>query len=577
MIPATEPGRAGTALPRTLRHCAPIVLLLILSIASCSLFEPVHSVIYDKNSATSGEAPVDSSTYRRGDRATIKSFGTLALSDHYFAGWSPASGGGSQNLLPGDRMTIGTEDVTLYAQWLEYDVHVQLNREITVNVSVHAATEEAFTIVTALPLPANETNSVPSDIPFTIESTVDALKRSGFGTGTGEAPRVVDAGMEERYPVYGRGQIAMDRLMRAAEEAMLSNPAMKKAMATPRVPARTAVAVGDVWNDINIFNSDNVRTKINATCSHVSDNAFFYVDNRDIAAMETLLPGYGSAFDAIHAMNRDRFGNEGDADSNGKVAILFSRELSGNFLGYFSSADKFARTIQNPYSNEADIFYMTAEAGYQGNIVKATLAHELQHMTYFNEHWTRNAGTGITWLNEALSQAAEYYNGYLLNHEAWMRSFLKEDWPGLSLVAWTDDNYGYGAVFIRYLIDRFGTEAVRKMCATDKAGIAAVETATGQKFNDIFLNFIRALVISGTGDSDDPDLNFSSVNLANLQPVIRRGLRLDSNIADFQAGATLQSAVKPYGIAFNGWEGALGTMKLRGSADLRAFSLGLSR
>lgn len=181
-----------------------------------------------------------------------------------------------------------------------------------------------------------------------------------------------------------------------------------------------------------------------------------------------------------------------------------------------------------------------------------------------------------TWLNEALSQAAEYYNGYVSNHHAWIGSFLKDDWPGLSLVNWTSDNYGYGAIFIRYLIDRFGTEAVRKMCATDKTGIAAVEAATGQKFNDIFLNFIRALVISGTGDSDDPDLNFSTLNLASLQPVIRKGLKLAA--ADFQAGATLQSAVKPYGIAFNGWEGALGTMKLTSSSEqLRAFSLGLSR
>ena len=98
------------------------------------------------------------------------------------------------------------------------------------------------------------------------------------------------------------------------------------------------------------------------------------------------------------------------------------------------------------------------------------------------------------------------------------------------------------------------------------------------RFNDIFLNFIRALVISGTGDSDDPDFNFSTLNLASLQPVIRKGLRLESNVADLQAGGTLQSAVKPYGIAFNGWEGALGTMKLSSSSDqLRAFSLGLSR
>ncbi len=576
MISKTEPGRSGTSLRRVLRHFAPTLLLLVFSLASCSLFQPTYSITYIANGATSGEVPVDSSTYRRGDRATIKSVGTLTRNDHYFSGWNSSSSGGSGNLLPGDRISIGTGDITLYAQWMEYGVHVQLGREIAVDVSSHAATEEAFTLVTAISASANEADIAPSNISFKIESTVGASKQVRTATWTENEPRSADSGVEEKYKVYGKGQIAIDRRMRAAEEAILSDPTLKKALVVPRAVARAAVAVGDVWHDINILNSDEAYVKIDATCGLVTDTAYFYVDNRDTAAMATLLSGYGTAFNDIHAMNRNRFGNEGDKNEDGKVAIVFSRELTNGLLGYFSSEDKKSKTVST-YSNEADIFYITADLGYQGNIVKATLAHELQHMIYFNERLILKAGTGSTWLNEALSQAAEYYNGYVSNHEAWIGSFLREDWPGLSLVNWTSQNYGYGALFVRYLIERFGTEAVRKMCATDKAGIAAVEAATNTGFNDIFLNFIRALVISGTGDSDDPDFNFSTLNLASLQPVIRKGLRLESNVADLQAGGTLQSAVKPYGIAFNGWDGALGTMKLSGSADLRAFSLGLSR
>lgn len=577
MISTIERGGLGTFLRRAIRHSVPTLLLLVFSLASCSLFQPAYSITYARNGATSGEAPVDSSTYRSGDRATIKSFGTLALADHYFSGWNLSSSGGNGNLLPGDRLTIGAEDVTLYAQWLEYDVHVQLGREITVDVSAHAATEEAFTLVTAISASPSESDAIPSDIPFRIESTLDGSRRLRSGNAPDDGLQPADSGIEGSPEIYGKAQIAMDLRMRANEEAILSGIAPAKAITASRGGARTAIAVGDAWNDIFIYNSDDVRTSIDATCRFISDFAYFYVDNRDIAAMEALLPGYGTAFDAIHAINRNRFGNEGDADSNGKVMIVFSRELSGGFLGYFSSSDKFSNTTQNPYSNEADIFYITTDPAYQGNLVKATLAHELQHMIYFNEHWTRGAGTSVTWLNEALSQAAEYYSSHVSNHEAWMGSFLKKDWRGLSLVNWTSGNYGYGALFIRYLIEKFGTEAVRKMCATDKAGIAAVEAATGTAFNVIFLNFIRALVISGTGDSDDPDLNFSTLDLAVLQPVARRGLKPDPDAADLLAGSTLQSAAKPYGIAFNGWEGALGTMKLSGSANLRGFSLGLSR
>ena len=80
-------------------------------------------------------------------------------------------------------------------------------------------------------------------------------------------------------------------------------------------------------------------------------------------------------------------------------------------MGYFYSVDKYPKATYTQ-SNEGDIFYMTTDAGYQGDIVNGTLAHEFQHMIYFDQHYNRGVTSTYTWLNEALSQAAEYYTGY---------------------------------------------------------------------------------------------------------------------------------------------------------------------
>ncbi|MCE5256178.1 MAG: hypothetical protein LLF89_04945, partial [Spirochaetaceae bacterium] len=225
-------------------------------------------------------------------------------------------------------------------------------------------------------------------------------------------------------------------------------------------------------------------------------------------------------------------------------------------------ADKYSSTTYSD-SNEGDIFYMTTDTAYQGNIIKGTLAHEFQHMIYFDQHYNLGTTSSYTWLNEALSQAAEYYNGYTDNHLAWIESFLGNDWPGLSLTYWTSSNYGYGAIFIRYLIDQYGDTAIKNMCSTDKIGIAAVEAATGASFNTIFTNFTRALVMSGTGDSSDSRFNFTTLDLRSIQSTGRGGLL--PYTTTLVAGNNYNGSLYPYEIAFNKWSGSFGTIKLTGT------------
>jgi hypothetical protein len=196
-------------------------------------------------------------------------------------------------------------------------------------------------------------------------------------------------------------------------------------------------------------------------------------------------------------------------------------------------------------------------------------------MIYFDEHYNRGGNDTYIWLNEALSQAAEYYNNYLENHHAWIKSFLvgDEDQKNLSLTNWTDVNYGYGALFIRYIIDRYGDGTIKDMCATNRSGINAVEAATGDDFNDIFADFVRALLMSGTNDSDDPRYKFTSLNLQDIQKQGRGCLLVQDSRT---AGSTVRDSVYPYSIRALQWTGSFGALRLSGN-NVQGDLFGLSR
>ncbi|MCL6613442.1 MAG: hypothetical protein K6U03_02285 [Firmicutes bacterium] len=419
-----------------------------------------------------------------------------------------------------------------------------------------------YTIIAAQPANKPESDeSLPVTYSFTLSTTAAKAPSSRTSLLPGGE---LGAKRSTLFPK----QAENDLKMRRAENELLASKA-RQLSGRPTARER-AITVGTKWNGVYIAVTGNT---IDTTCRYISDHAYFFVDDRDITVMGPYLADYGAAFDQIYQINHVKFGRENDVDGNGKVIIIFSQELTGGLLGYFNAHDKFPQTVFED-SNEGDIFYITTDAEYQGDIVKGTLAHEFQHMIYFDEHYNRKATSTYTWLNEALSQAAEYYNGYLETHHAWIASFLYgsleegslPNWAwGLSLTHWTSYNYGYGAIFIRYLIDQYGDAAIKNMCATSKVGVAAVEAATGKNFNLIFTEFARALVMSGAVASGNlyPRYRFTTLDLQALQPNGRGGLTTPYS---FQAGDTIEGTIAPYEIRFFQWSGTFGNMNLSGGS-----------
>jgi len=76
----------------------------------------IYTVTYMSNGA-GGSVPVDSTIYEQGQAVTVLGSGSLAYPGNIFAGWNTAADGSGTTYAPGKTFTMGTADVTLYAQW----------------------------------------------------------------------------------------------------------------------------------------------------------------------------------------------------------------------------------------------------------------------------------------------------------------------------------------------------------------------------------------------------------------------------------------------------------------------------
>lgn len=77
-----------------------------------------YTVTYNANlTGTSGAAPSDGNSYAEGAEVTVLGGGTLSKDGYTFLGWSTSSGYSASYYEPAEKFTMGTANVTLYAQW----------------------------------------------------------------------------------------------------------------------------------------------------------------------------------------------------------------------------------------------------------------------------------------------------------------------------------------------------------------------------------------------------------------------------------------------------------------------------
>jgi len=257
---------------------------------------------------------------------------------------------------------------------------------------------------------------------------------------------------------------------------------------------------------------------VTATLVATNSRAIAYLDNAlpssekniSTANIETMLNAFSN--DTFNTIT-NTYGTPSDVDSDGKVIFLFTHLVDqvGGVAGFYSSGSLFA-TDRGGDGNIADMMFISPTrelASYT-----SLLAHEFQHLISFNQHvLIQNGDAEETWLNEGLSHVAEdLVNGHIDGGNTDLVSDFMNAPEQYALTGDASLNSGIrGAayLFVRGLMESFGSDVPGRLVKTNKVNIANVEDISGQTFDDVYRTFTSRLFLSGNNLNTDPKLNYS--------------------------------------------------------------------
>jgi hypothetical protein len=248
-----------------------------------------------------------------------------------------------------------------------------------------------------------------------------------------------------------------------------------------------------------------------------SENAHFYFDKEVYSSLDpaeklrmaSLVATLGGKFDeVIYPETKDIFGDEWNPGIDGDEKIyIFLTRMNYGVGGYFNPVDEYFKSqVVDGRSNEREMIYLNID--YLDKYkTEGFLAHELQHMIYWNEKTRVSGVSDDIWINEGRSELAssiiedklklQFSDGVLSSRK---RDFLSsyDD----SIAGWSNLNadYASASIFMQYVKERAGTEIFRQMNETRKAGMNnlnyILERERGTNLAEIFTDWTIANYIN---------------------------------------------------------------------------------
>ena len=288
---------------------------------------------------------------------------------------------------------------------------------------------------------------------------------------------------------------------------------------TPSTKIATAQQIGSTRTfTFEKFGGVTSDQTVTATLVAENSRAIAYLDNAlpanaaniSTAQIETMLNEFSnSTFDII----TNTYGGPSDVDNDNKVLFLFTHLVDqvGGVAGFYSSGSLFT-TSRGGDGNVADMMFISPTreiASYE-----ALLAHEFQHLISFNQHvLVQNGDSEETWLNEGLSHVAEdLVGGHIDGGNADLVADFMNNPERYALTGDASLNSGIrGAayLFVRGLMESFGSDVPGRLVKTNKVNIANVEDISGQTFDNVYRTFVSRLFLSGNNLNSDATLNYS--------------------------------------------------------------------
>ncbi|MGY8827933.1 MAG: hypothetical protein ACKVJG_29180, partial [Candidatus Latescibacterota bacterium] len=286
----------------------------------------------------------------------------------------------------------------------------------------------------------------------------------------------------------------------------------------------------------------------------VQDDLRADTNNIDNAGIQQAIDRFSDDFELI----ADVFGAPSDIDGDGKLLFLFTHLVP--WSGGFYDASSVLPVENGGNGNNADMMVISSTISPNPDYNAHVLVHELQHLINFNQHVIVRSGLGeASWLNEGLSHLSEdlAQNGLDLVEKnfqvgmgrTWASPFLSQP-STVGLMGNATFNMakrGAAYLFVRSLADRFGLDVIRRLTQTGLADRDNIETASGEKFEDLLAIWAAQIYASGNGLVDHPHLNYA-FNL--LHPSAGRGFPLPTTLQFSPESGPISGTLRARGVNF---------------------------
>ncbi len=266
----------------------------------------------------------------------------------------------------------------------------------------------------------------------------------------------------------------------------------------------------------------------------VGERVQVYVDARDVETVTSdVVRDVVATFDTrVFPTSARLWGTARDADGDGRFTVLITgwlARLGGGRLavdGFFRGAD-LDPALKPPFGNGCDMIYLNAGLP-PGPRLQTVLAHEYAHAVTFSRKTLGGAGRGPEeegWLDEAIAHLVEDWHGFSRSNlddrvEAFLAQperyrLVVEDYYAANLFR-SQGHRGSTYLFLRWCGTIWGVDALlSNLIGSKLAGIANLEAATGQPFEDLFRQwsvrlFLDGLQPDGSGPPSGPRFRYLS-------------------------------------------------------------------
>lgn len=276
-------------------------------------------------------------------------------------------------------------------------------------------------------------------------------------------------------------------------------------------------------SDLSTF-PDIPSVQFSAVLKAIGTYCDVYVDENSSLITHEEANEIAAQFDKVaYPVVTSHFGDPPMINGSTRVAILLPLAFNGGreddlnpdgtSTGLFNDKDQLPVSTDNPYSNYRNILYLNPGL-YNSNDPsfsdkwRPILSHEFEHMVNFRYH----VGKESIPVEEGKALLSEILSGYGLPNGDYLMweniAAYQNDPSGISLtqLEYVNDNiygsYGMGLMWMSYLYDRFGLQAIREMATHSLLGLDATAVVTGIPKQHLFAEWVQANILSGTTESE---------------------------------------------------------------------------